>query len=160
MKRPAVPFSLPKKIEPELGRVLAYWESLKRAENNMPFWDDVTMSSLPGLADRLLLIRAFAKPERFRLGSVGQELIDCYGAPIAGKFIDEIELRNPFGYLRSQCSATVESCAPTYYQHGPSSPESARSESSRVVRAYARLLLPLWGSGRVSMIFGAVSWCR
>lgn len=152
MKRP-IPYSVPKKIEPRLARVLAYWESLKRAENNMPFWDDVTTSSLPDLADRLMLIKAFAKPERFRLQSVGQQLIDRYGEPVAGKFIDEMELRTPFEYLRSQCSATVESCAPTYYQHGPSN-----LENPRVAGSYSRLLLPLWGDGHIGMVLGAVNW--
>ncbi len=153
MKRPAVPFSLPEKIQPELARVLAYWQSLKRAENEMPFWDDVTTSALPDIAHRLMLIRVFANPERFRLGSVGQQLLDRYGEPVAGHFIDEIELRNPFEYLRSQCSATVESRAPTYYQHGPSS-----SENSRDADAYSRLLLPLWGNGHIGMVLGAVDW--
>jgi len=153
MNRPVVPFSLPRKIEPNLARVLAYWESLKRAENNMPFWDDVTTSSLPDLADRLMLIRVFAKPERFRLGSVGQQLVDRYGEPVAGHFIDEIELRNPFEYLRSQCSASVESRAPTYYRHGPGS-----LEDSHVAGSYSRLLLPLWGNGHVGMVLGAVDW--
>lgn len=153
MKRPAIPYSVPKKIEPRLARVLAYWESLKRAENNMPFWDDVTMSSLPELADCLMLIKAFAKPERFRLQSVGQQLIDRYGEPVAGKFIDEMELRNPFEYLRSQCSATVESRAPTYYQHGP-----RNLENLRVAGSYSRLLLPLWGDGHIGMVLGAMYW--
>jgi len=153
MKRPTVPFSLPSKIEPELTRVLAYWQSLKRAENEMPFWDDVTTSALPDLADRLMLIRAFTKPERFRLGSVGQRLLDSYGEPVAGHFIDEIELRNPFEYLRAQCSATVESRAPTYYRRGPSGPEPSHRASS-----YSRLLLPLWGNGHIGMVLGAVDW--
>jgi len=153
MKHPAVPFSLPRTIEPRLARVLAYWQGLKRAENEMPFLDDVTPSALPDLADRLMLIRAFAKPERFRLGSVGQRLLDRYGEPVAGHFIDEIELRNPFEYLRAQCSATVESRAPTYYQHDPSD-----SEQSHRADSYSRLLVPLWGDGHIGMVLGGVDW--
>ncbi len=153
MKHPAVPFSLPKRIEPGLARVLAYWQSLKRAENEMPFLDDVTTSALPDLANRLMLIRAFAKPERFRLGSVGQQLLDRYGEPVAGHFIDEIEQHNPLEYLRAQCSATVESRAPTYYRHGPSDPEQSHRPDS-----YSRLLVPLWGDGHVGMLLGAVDW--
>jgi hypothetical protein len=153
MKRPAVPFSLPETIEPALTRVLAYWQRLKRAENEMPFWDDVTTSALPDLADRLMLIRVFAKPERFRLGSVGRQLLDRCGEPVAGHFIDEIELPNPFEYLRAQCSATVESRAPTYYQHCPGGPEQ-----SRRVDSYSRLLVPLWGNGHIGMVLGAVDW--
>lgn len=155
MTRAAVPYALPKKIEPDLARVLAYWESLKRAENNMPFWDDVTTSSLPDLANRLMLIRVYAKPERFRLGSLGQELIDRHSDSVAGHFIDEVELRNPFEYLRSQCSATVEGRAPTYYQHGTDG-----LESSQAPEAYSRLLLPLWGNGHIGMLLGAVDWQR
>lgn len=153
MKRPAVPYALPKKLEGDLARVLAYWQSLKRAENDMPFWDDMTMSSLPDIANRLLLIRVFTKPERFRLGSVGQQLTERHGEPLAGHFIDEIELRNPFDYLRSQCSATVESRAATYYEHGPGGPKN-----SPAAAPYARLLLPLWGNGHIGMLLGAVEW--
>lgn len=152
MKRPAVPYAVPKKIEPKLAGVLAYWQSLKRAENNMPFWDDVATSSLSELAERSMLIKVFAKPERFRLTSVGKQLVARYGEPVADKFIDEMELRNPFEYLRSQCSATVESRAPTYYQR------ASHTEKSRVTEAYSRLLLPLWGDGRIGMVLGAVDW--
>ena len=153
MQHPANPFSLRNKIEPALTLVLAYWQSLKRAENSMPFWDDVAASSLPDLADRLLLIKASAKPERFRLESVGQRLTERYGTAVAGKFIDEMDLRSPFEYLRSQCSATVESRAPTYYPH-----REGNAETSDSIKSYSRLLLPLWGDGHVGTILGAVEW--
>ena len=60
------PYPLPEKISPTLLRVISYWESLKRGNNKMPFWDDVNLSVLPDLTDRLLLIDVFANPERFR----------------------------------------------------------------------------------------------
>ncbi len=65
------PFPLPDKLSPTLQRVFSYWESLERGESNMPFWDDVKLSALPDLADRLLLLDAFADPERFRINTLG-----------------------------------------------------------------------------------------
>lgn len=102
MKRPVVPFAMPRTIAPDLARVRAYWEGLKRGGNNMPFWDDVKTSSLPDLSDRLLLVDVFEKPQRFRLNFVGQQLIDRYGESITGNFVDEMELKHPLQYLASQ----------------------------------------------------------
>lgn len=153
MKHPVIPFSTPKKIAADLDRVHAHWESLERGENRMPFWDDFRISSLPDLADRLTLIDVAEKPKRFRLNSVGQQLTDRYGETVTGKFADEIESRYPLEYLISQCSATVESQAPTYYQHGA----GAVRESGGPV-SYSRLLLPMWGDGHIGMLLGAFEW--
>lgn len=143
MPAPSAPFPLPKTPERSLARVLAYWEGLKRADNDMPFWDDVKLSALPDLADSLLLMDVFALPERFRFRTVGGGLAQRYGEAVTGKFIDELNLRAPFGYLRAQCSATVEARAPTYHVDAA---------------GYSRILLPMWGDGHISMLLGAVDW--
>ncbi len=153
MKYPVTPFAVPKKIDPDLDRVRAYWESLERGENKIPFWDDFKISSLPDLADRLMLIDVAEKPERFRLNFVGQQLTDRYGAAITGKFSDEIESRYPLEFLTSQCSVTVESRAPTYYQRGSSTVQDPGGPAS-----YSRLLLPMWGEGHIGMLLGAFEW--
>jgi hypothetical protein len=140
------PYSLPQRLEPDLARVLAYWEGLKRGEANMPFWDDMDISALPDLSERLMLIDVFNKPVRFRLAIVGDEIKAQHGGELVGKFLDELEVRDPLSYLNSQSSATVESRAPTYYR----SPEASR-------RRYARLLLPMWGDGHIGMLLGVVS---
>ena len=114
------PYPIPGNLGAPLQAVLSYWQGLKRAGNEMPFWDDVKPSALPGPSDRLLLIDAFEKPERFRINTIG-----------------------PLEFLRSQCSAAVEARAPTFYRH----------ESKP---AYARILLPMWGDGRIGMLLGAV----
>lgn len=150
MKYRALPFALPEAIPPNLGLVLAYWQSLKRGNNDMPFWDDADLSSLPDLTPQLMLIGVFALPERFRLDLVGKGCRAASPDKIIGKFVDEIELEGPFEFLRSQCSATVESKAPTWYDH------AAKPESS--AQAYSRLLLPMWGDGRIGMILGAIDW--
>jgi hypothetical protein len=36
---PTIPYELPEKLQPNLRQVFFYWESLKRGENEMPFWD-------------------------------------------------------------------------------------------------------------------------
>lgn len=137
----ATPFPLPGKLDGKLAQVLAYWETLKRADNAMPFWDDVKLSALPELTDILMLIDAFMLPERFRFRTIGKELEKRYGGAVAGKFLDEITPRAPFSYLRAQCSTTVEARAPTFFESGD-----------------ARLLLPMWGDGHIGMLLGAVDW--
>ena len=138
----SIPFPLPDTLKPSLARVRAYWEGLKRADNDMPFWDDVALSALPDLADRLLLIDAFALPERFRFNTLGAGLAQRYGEAVKSKFLDELSLRDPLGFLRAQCSATVEARAPTYYE----------------AAGYSRLLLPMWGDGHIGMLLGTVDW--
>ena len=119
----------------------------------MPFWDDVKLSSLPDLSGRLMLIEVFDKPVRFRIEILGEELKEQHGRDVVGKFLDEIDTRPPLQYLNSQSSATVESRAPTYYRHG-----SAKRSGSSSTDSYARLLLPMWGDGRIGMLLGAVAW--
>ena len=138
----ANPFPLPDALKPGLARVKAYWEGLKRAENDMPFWDDVKLSALGDQADNAQLIDAFEKPERVRFNTLGEGLARRYGEAVKGKFLEEIALRDPFDYLLAQCSATVEARAPTYYESG----------------AVSRLLLPMWGEGHISMLLVAVDW--
>ena len=129
-----------------MRRVHAYWEGLKRAENNMPFWDDLNLSVLPDLSDRLLLIDVFEKPERFRFTTVGQQYLDPAGTSVIHQFADEVLLPDRLKYLRSQASATVESYEPTFYQHAV-----AHSRD-----AFSRLLMPMWGDGHVGKLLGVL----
>lgn len=129
-----------------------YWESLKRGDASMPFWDDVTLSSLPDLADRLMLVDVFEGPLRFRFNTIGQNIRTQYGTNVTGKFLDEIEIRAPFEYLTAQSSATIESRSPAFYE-SVSSRSSAQHEGR-----YARLLLPMWGNGRIEMMLGAIDY--
>ena len=133
------PFALPTRLPSDLARIRDYWDGLKRGENRVPFSDDVNLSVLSGLKERLMLVDVFQKPQRFRLNTIGHEIRDDYGADVIGKFVDEVDAKGPFGYFAAQASATVESCEPTYYHDG-----------------FARLLLPMWGDGHVAMLMGAV----
>lgn len=148
-----LPFKLPGKIEKDLRLVRKYWEGLRRAGNEMPFWDDLKISAVPELAGTILLIDAFERPERFRFSMIGRALTERYGKDLATQFTNEVEPRSPFDYITSQCSATAESRAPTYYRHAKSADRGGVEPQS-----YARLLLPLWGEGSVRMLFGAVAW--
>lgn len=139
------PYPLPETMSPSLLRVNSYWENLKRGGNNMPFWDDVDLSVLPDLTDRIILIDVFANPERFRFNFVGKEFMDNNGEPLINKFADEVELRGRLNYLRSQSSATVEAGEPTFFSH----------ESTDNCKAYSRILLPMWGDGRIGMLLGS-----
>ena len=139
------PFALPARLPASLARVRAYWSGLLRGEARIPFWDDLKPTELPDPAERLLLIDVFERPTRFRFNSVGKE-VAC--EPVAGRFLDEIEPGPRLEFLASQCSATVEGCAPTFFR-GTSIPGGSAGEG------YSRLLLPLWGDGRIGMLLGA-----
>jgi hypothetical protein len=134
------PFPVPARLSPDLERVEAYWRGLLRGGAQIPFWDDAKLTELPDLADRLVLLDVFSRPERFRFGVVGKALADGVG----GLFLDEMEPRRPFEFLRSQCAASVECGAPTLYRHADD--------------AYQRLILPMWGEGRISMLLGAIEF--
>jgi hypothetical protein len=139
MTKPPHPFALPARLSSDLGRVRDYWNNLRRAENQVPFWDDVNLSALPGLEGRLMLVDVFERPQRLRLSTVGHEIRNFYGSDIVGKFVDEIEAKGPLQYFVAQASATVEAAEPSYYHDG-----------------FARLLLPLWGGGHVAMLLGTI----
>jgi hypothetical protein len=137
------PYSFPASgLSANLVRVHSYWKGLLRGAARIPFSDDLNLSDLVDLIDRVLLLDVFEWPERFRFNEIG-EALDARS--LTGKFIDEVTLRRPFEFLRSQCSATVEAAAPSYY----------RQEDSG--GAYARLLLPLWGEGRINMLLGMIN---
>jgi hypothetical protein len=136
------PFALPEKLDHDLARVRSYWEGLRRGGNDMPFWDDVTLSALQEQAAGVLLIDAFAQPERFRFNFLSDAFKDA--GELKGRFADERDLPHFFEFLRAQCSAVVEARKPTYYRQDGKD-------------GYARLLLPMWGDGRISMLLGAVA---
>ena len=140
-------YSLPGELEPDLGRVQAYWNGLKRGANDVPFWDDVKFSLRSRLGRESMLIDVFENPLRFRSALVGADVANWYDGAIGNSFLDEIDLHAPFNELTLQCRATVESCAPTYYR---------QTASGNGDSGYARLLLPLWGNGRIEMLLGAV----
>ena len=133
------PFPLPDKLGPELQQTKSYWDSLKRADATMPFWDDVKLSALSGISDRVLLLDVYADPERFRVNTIGAQAGD--GDALRGKFVDDATAGKALHRLREQASATVASRGPTVY----------RGEG------YDRILLPMWGDGRIGMLLGAVA---
>jgi hypothetical protein len=141
------PYALPHTLERDLARVYTFWEGLKRHEAEMPFWDDVKISALPDLAGRLMMIEATDKPVRFRIafGLVGADIKQHYGHDLSGKFLDEIDAAAPLQFLVSQCCATVESRAPTYYRNDGA-------------EGYSRLVLPLWGDSRIGMLLVAYAF--
>lgn len=139
------PFTPPKRLSPDFQRVQAYWEGLLRGAAEIPFWDDLDLGALPDLAPRIFLIGAFSKPERFRLEQVGADLTAAIGEEVAGRFLDEVEPRGPIAWLTAQCSATVEAGAPTWC-------EDAAGQGWR------RLILPMWGDGRISMLLGVAEF--
>lgn len=135
------PFSLPRELDSSLAPVLSFWEGLKRGQADIPFSDDVQLSALKD-PDSSLLLDVQGKPLRFRVAIAGKAVIARRGGEgLEGLYLDEMAARPPLHFLLSQASATVEARAPTYFSDASS----------------ARLVLPLWGDGRISMLLAAVS---
>ena len=145
-------YPLPVDLEPDLGRIQAYWNGLKRGDNDVPFWDDVKISLRSRLGRESMLIGVFEDPLRFRFDVTGADVVNWYGGATGTSFLDEIDLHAPFDELTLQCKATVESGAPTYYRQSASGTAGAGRPDG-----YARLLLPLWGNGRIEMLLGAMA---
>jgi hypothetical protein len=120
-----------------------YWIGLRRGQADIPFTDDVRLSEITDAAE-VILLDVFQSPARFRIAVVTRGLIARYGQSAEGLFADEMDPKTPLDYLQSQCSATVEGRAPTYY----------RSETAP---AYARLMLPLWGDGHINALLCAIA---
>ena len=127
MTNASLPYALPDKLDPGLAETMAYWRGLIRGKaSSMPYWDDVKLSDMGPRADRVMLVGGIASR---------------YGEELQGHFADEVDIRSPLEFFRSQASVTVEGRAPTYYAGD----------------GYARLLLPLWGDGHISMLLCAFS---
>jgi hypothetical protein len=142
MTMAATPFPL-SDVEPELEALRQYWSSLIRGNNAVPFGDDFAPSAVPQLSGRLIVLDVFDKPNRFRYSSLlGKDLERRYGEDVRDLFVHEAAPRTPFDYLEAQAQATVEGAKPTYYRAGD----------------YSRILLPMWGDGRISMLVGAIAW--
>jgi hypothetical protein len=136
------PFPVPV-LSGEFEAVRLHWRSLIRGANDMPFWDDFAPSALGEESERCMLLDVFDKPPRFRFsGVVGPEIERRYGQSVRDMFCDEIETGPPFDYLNAQASATIESRAPTFFK----------------ASTYSRLMLPMWGDGRIGMILAAFAW--
>lgn len=144
MTSTATAFPMPEKLEPALERIHAYWLSLKRGENDMPFSDDIDPARLEAVAGRAMLLTAFENPARFRFEAAGEEIARLYGAPLKGEFSDELKQKAPVDFLTEQCRATVAQRSPTCF----------RVEGGA---GYARLLLPTWGDGHVALLLGGVA---
>lgn len=136
------PLPLPVRLDEKLEPLHALWQGLRRAENGMPFADDLAFPALEKLLGKAFLLQVFTGPERFRFEFASAGL----PAVSQGSFLDEIAPNSELSYLRAQASATVEAGEPTLLR---------LTEASG--RELSRVLLPLWGNGQVSLLLGAVA---
>jgi hypothetical protein len=128
-------------VEGDLARIQDYWHRLRRGENSIPFSDDIRLTSLSDMAQHTLLIEVFHDPVRFRVDIAGPWVEKHYGAPLAGKFLDEIPARGPLDGLSAQCQSVLEARAPGFEAHK---------------QHFARLVLPFWGNGHFDMLLVAI----
>ncbi len=144
-------FALPAELETNLLRVLTHWRGLVRGYAEMPYWDDFAPAALAEVQHDTILADVFPDPLRFRFRIVGKNIVARYGAEFAGKFHDEIALHAPLDRLDAQCAAAVQSRRPTYFRM------DAPQSGAKAAAPYARLVLPMWGNGRVEMLLVAVA---
>ncbi len=148
MNDAAEAYALPDRVEGEFARVRDIWQSLLRGNATIPFWDDLELAALGDDADSAMLIDVFEHPRRFRFNFIGRSLADRLGErPLAGVFLDKIDRTEALDHLEAQCSTTVERRAPTFYHHHGASPD----------HGFARMLLPMWGNGKIDMLLGVVA---
>ncbi|MBV8511656.1 MAG: hypothetical protein JOZ94_00540 [Xanthobacteraceae bacterium] len=129
-------------VERDLAQIQAYWDRLRRGENSIPFSDDLRLTSLSDTAQHTLLIEVFHDPVRFRVDIAGPQIEKHYGAPFAGKFLDEIPARGPLDGLSAQCQSVLEARTPCFEAHK---------------QQFARLILPFWGNGHIDMLLVAIA---
>ena len=134
------PLALPDSLDQRLQPVVSLWEHLKRAENRMPFTDDLNLSILSNLSGNSFLLSAFTSPERFRFEFLNEVL---QRATPTGTFVDETSSDLHFSYLQGQSSITVEAAEPTLLRLTHASGQK-----------FSRILLPMWGNGQVNMLLG------
>jgi hypothetical protein len=139
------PYPIPNPLPEPLGRLLDHWNRLKRGNADIPFADDVALGAIAPVGEFAFLIDVFANPLRFRFGEIGAKAREAYARDLGGRFLGEIERHPPLDFVLSQCDATMEARAPTYY---------AGTDSNAEV--YHRLLLPLWADGRIAALLGAI----
>jgi hypothetical protein len=138
------PFASPQSLEPALAGVRDYWLGLRRGQADIPFADDVKLSAVSDAGADPILVDVFERPFRFRIAVAGRSIVARYGQPIEGLFADEVVPKAPLDFFLSQCSATLEARAPTYYR-------------ASATPSYSRLILPLWGDGHVNGLICAIA---
>lgn len=149
MKSVDQPFALPEFLSAEFAALRGYWNSIRRGEAKIPFADDFSAAALGRMSANLALVHVFENPQRFRFDLAGANVASVYRAELENRFVDEISPGAPLDYFAAQCATTVESAAPSLYDHRRT-PGSAE---------YQRLMLPLWGDGRVNLILAVFDFC-
>jgi hypothetical protein len=137
------PFPLPANLTGNLARAHDYWKGLIRGNNDMPFWDDFKPSALADFSEQQLLVDVFDHPQRFRFSSVGADFV-AGGKSLLGLFSDELRFTGNLSFFNSQCFAAVEGAEATCFA-------GVSADSS-----FERLVLPMWGDGRIGMLLGVV----
>jgi hypothetical protein len=147
-KMPHRPYRLPDLLREEEIGILTYWNRLKRGNADIPFADDVRLSEMERFADGVFLIHVFERPLRLRFEIVGGDIKGSYGGDLAGVFADELPVRCPLNYLLSQCHATIEARAPSFYENAP---------NEAGLEGFRRLVVPLWADGHIAALLGLVT---
>jgi len=140
-------FSVPGELDETLTQVLTYWNGLKRGNAEVPFADDVKLGDIWKLSNKIALVHVLASG-RLRFDVAGRQLVRSYGSDLAGRIADELPVRPPLDDFLSQCRATIDARAPSFYRHEPAVDGHG---------AYGRILLPLWADGRIAALLGAVN---
>ncbi len=137
-------FEIPEVIAPSLRHIRDIWQRLKLMRTDMPLTDDFDLDLLREHANRLLVINVVEQPLWLRVESAGYWIIEAYGEPLAGRYVENIDPRLPLDDLWVQCMAAIKDRQPVLYRHAKMS-------------SYERIALPLWGDSRVEKLIVGIS---
>ncbi len=137
-------FEIPEVIAPSLRHIRDIWQGLKLMRTDMPLTEDFDLDLLREHADRLLVVNVVEQPLWLRIESAGYWIIEYYGEPLAGRYVENIDPRPPLDDLWVQCMAAIKDRQPVLYRHAKMS-------------SYARIALPLWGDSRVEKLIVGIS---
>ncbi len=138
-------FQIPEDVAPSLRQIEKVWNSSKLLRSDMPLTEDFDLWLLHNYADHILIIDVVEHPLWLRIDKAGPWIIDCYGQPLTGRYLENIDPRPPLDDLWVQCMAAIKDRRPVLYRH------------RTAMTSYDRMVFPLWGDSRVEKLISAVS---
>jgi hypothetical protein len=128
-----------------LVRLYDYWRT-KRAGRRCPARADIDPVEIPQLLPHLLLTELADGGTRFRWRLVGTEVERHFGAPMTGRYIDELLRGQYLEYLVGLYRTLVAGRTPVYSENSYTTRTGGWDAYSEVLRT-ARLMLPLAADG-------------
>jgi hypothetical protein len=134
-----------------LRQLYDYWRE-RRDGRRCPARSDIDPVDIPALLPHLLLTEVIDGGKRFRWRLVGTEVERHFGAPMTGRYLDEMLRDQYLAYLEGLYRSAIAGCTPVYSENSYNTKSSGWDAYSEVLRT-CRLLLPLAPDGeRVNIV--------